>query len=168
MDLLHVPATTDLQGTELTATVTDKAGSCNRGLGSKCGQTAFRDANETFRQRKYHSRNFSPNLCDIQWNNSHFLQLNVPYVLVGKNMLAPEFFWLREKSFYHNVRWQNRHVFKPRYRRFRHGAFYLDVNECSNGQHNCHGNATCTNHIGDFSCCCNYPFYGNGTICWGK
>ncbi|XP_072042803.1 uncharacterized protein [Amphiura filiformis] len=40
-----------------------------------------------------------------------------------------------------------------------------DINECTNGEHNCHGNATCTNTMGSFSCACNSGYSGDGTAC---
>ncbi|KAJ8307441.1 hypothetical protein KUTeg_015525 [Tegillarca granosa] len=39
---------------------------------------------------------------------------------------------------------------------------FSDVNECATGQHNCTGNATCTNNVGNYSCSCNLGFTGNG------
>ena len=43
----------------------------------------------------------------------------------------------------------------------------LDVNECTNGTHNCDDDATCQNHIGSFNCSCNSGYDGNGTTCFG-
>ncbi|XP_072041696.1 uncharacterized protein [Amphiura filiformis] len=40
-----------------------------------------------------------------------------------------------------------------------------DINECTNGEHNCHDDATCTNTMGSFSCECNSGYSGDGTVC---
>ena len=45
---------------------------------------------------------------------------------------------------------------------------FSDVDECTNGTHNCHNNANCTNVNGSFSCNCNPGYKGNGTYCQGK
>lgn len=47
-------------------------------------------------------------------------------------------------------------------------VFYLDINECTEGTHNCDGNATCTDTDGSFDCVCNTGYTGNGTDCAGK
>ncbi|XP_072042802.1 uncharacterized protein [Amphiura filiformis] len=41
----------------------------------------------------------------------------------------------------------------------------LDINECTNGEHNCYDDATCTNTMGSFSCACNRGYIGDGTTC---
>ena len=43
----------------------------------------------------------------------------------------------------------------------------LDVNECTNGTHNCDNNASCQNSVGSFNCSCNPGYDGNGTTCFG-
>ena len=49
-------------------------------------------------------------------------------------------------------------------------AFYLavDVDECSDGSHNCDTNAQCTNTEESFTCTCNSGYSGNGAICQGN
>ncbi|XP_065055560.1 fibrillin-2-like isoform X2 [Rhopilema esculentum] len=42
---------------------------------------------------------------------------------------------------------------------------FLDVDECSNGLHQCSLNATCTNSIGSYNCQCKLGFSGNGLHC---
>ena len=44
---------------------------------------------------------------------------------------------------------------------------YTDLDECSNGTHNCSMYADCSNTIGSYDCTCQqgYVDYGNGTIC---
>ena len=41
----------------------------------------------------------------------------------------------------------------------------LDVNECRNGENNCHDNATCTNIPGSFTCKCKPGYSGDGLTC---
>ncbi|XP_072042804.1 uncharacterized protein [Amphiura filiformis] len=45
------------------------------------------------------------------------------------------------------------------------GTVCIDVNECTDGEHNCHDDATCTNTMGSFSCECNRGYSGDGTVC---
>ena len=42
------------------------------------------------------------------------------------------------------------------------------MNECAEGTHNCHQNATCNNTEGSFTCSCNTGYTGNGSFCMGK
>ena len=42
-----------------------------------------------------------------------------------------------------------------------------DIDECSNGAHNCHSNAGCVNMIGSFNCSCNKGYSGDGVVCLG-
>ena len=44
----------------------------------------------------------------------------------------------------------------------------LDVDECSDGSHNCDTNAQCTNTEESFTCTCNSGYSGNGVYCQGK
>ena len=46
-------------------------------------------------------------------------------------------------------------------------AYFADNGECTLGTHNCHGNATCTNTDGSFTCACNVGYTGNGVTCAG-
>ena len=43
----------------------------------------------------------------------------------------------------------------------------VDIDECEEGSHNCHVNATCLNRIGSFLCSCNDGYIGNGVNCKG-
>ena len=44
----------------------------------------------------------------------------------------------------------------------------LDINECSNGSHDCDVNANCTNTNGSHSCTCKEGYTGKGESCQGK
>ena len=48
------------------------------------------------------------------------------------------------------------------------GVFYLDIDECATGDHNCDVNAGCVNTDGSFTCSCNAGYIGNGVSCQGK
>uniref|UniRef100_A0A0G4IE73 Uncharacterized protein n=1 Tax=Chromera velia CCMP2878 TaxID=1169474 RepID=A0A0G4IE73_9ALVE len=45
---------------------------------------------------------------------------------------------------------------------FLYANSWTDVDECSWGLHNCHGNATCNDTLGSFTCACNTGFVGDG------
>ncbi|XP_031556563.1 fibrillin-2-like [Actinia tenebrosa] len=42
---------------------------------------------------------------------------------------------------------------------------FQDINECNDGTHTCHSDATCNNTIGGFNCTCKSGFNGNGKHC---
>ena len=44
----------------------------------------------------------------------------------------------------------------------------IDIDECTENQHDCDKNAICTNAEGSFSCDCIGGYTGNGTSCQGK
>ena len=44
---------------------------------------------------------------------------------------------------------------------------YIDADECTNGNHDCAANATCTNTVGSFYCTCQSGFSGDGNTCTG-
>ena len=44
----------------------------------------------------------------------------------------------------------------------------LDIDECSNGSHDCDVNANCTNTDGSHSCTCKEGYTGKGESCQGK
>ena len=46
--------------------------------------------------------------------------------------------------------------------------FHTDINECTNGQHTCNLQATCTNTDGSYTCTCIDGYTGDGDICFGK
>ena len=46
-------------------------------------------------------------------------------------------------------------------------SIYLDIDECSNGIHDCNENATCMNTAGHFNCICNVGYSGDGHVCSG-
>ena len=45
---------------------------------------------------------------------------------------------------------------------------FLDIDECTDGGHDCHTDANCANSPGTFSCTCKPGYTGNGTSCTGK
>ena len=47
--------------------------------------------------------------------------------------------------------------------------FYItvDIDECENGMHNCHLDATCVDTPGNFTCTCNDGYNGDGMNCSG-
>ena len=45
---------------------------------------------------------------------------------------------------------------------------FLDIDECSNGSHDCDVNANCTNTNGSHSCTCKEGYTGKGESCQGK
>ena len=44
----------------------------------------------------------------------------------------------------------------------------VDVDECDDGYHNCHSEATCTNTVGSFTCSCKKGYTGDGILCEGN
>ena len=46
-------------------------------------------------------------------------------------------------------------------------VYFVDVNECTLGSHNCHPNAICTNSIGSYTCACEEGYMGDGFTCTG-
>ena len=44
----------------------------------------------------------------------------------------------------------------------------LEIDECSNGSHDCDVNANCTNINGSHSCTCKEGYTGKGESCQGK
>ena len=46
-------------------------------------------------------------------------------------------------------------------------AFFLDIDECITGNHDCDVNANCTNTVGGHNCTCKEGFYGDGRSCSG-
>ena len=57
-------------------------------------------------------------------------------------------------------------VFHPDINKSRN--FLKDVNECTNGFHNCSHNTICKNTNGSYECECNNGYMGNGYQCTGK
>jgi len=47
-------------------------------------------------------------------------------------------------------------------------AFFLDIDECTAGTHDCSLNALCSNTLGSFKCTCFGGFVGDGVICTGS
>ena len=45
--------------------------------------------------------------------------------------------------------------------------FILDVDECTDGDHDCNANAKCDNTVGSFNCTCNGGYSGDGVTCAG-
>ena len=45
---------------------------------------------------------------------------------------------------------------------------FLDVDECSNGSHDCDVNANFTDTNGSYSCTCEEGYTGKGESCQGK
>ena len=46
-----------------------------------------------------------------------------------------------------------------------HVSFYIiDIDECTQGGHDCHGNAACSNTNGSFVCRCLSGYIGDGII----
>ena len=43
-----------------------------------------------------------------------------------------------------------------------------EIDECKDGSHDCHINASCTNIPGSYNCTCRPGYTGNGRICKGK
>ena len=43
-----------------------------------------------------------------------------------------------------------------------------DIDECTDGSHDCDANAGCTNTPGSFTCACNTGYSGDGVTCAGK
>ena len=41
------------------------------------------------------------------------------------------------------------------------------MDECGEGTHDCHEEATCNNTMGGYSCTCNKGYEGNGVNCSG-
>ena len=46
--------------------------------------------------------------------------------------------------------------------------YFIDKNECKNGESKCDDNADCTNTVGSYSCKCKTGFSGDGFSCSGK
>lgn len=46
--------------------------------------------------------------------------------------------------------------------------FFLDIDECASGAHDCSPDATCNNIKGSYVCNCNPMYYGDGKLCESK
>ena len=46
--------------------------------------------------------------------------------------------------------------------------YFLDVDECGNGNHDCDMKANCMNTNGSFVCVCNSGWSGDGVVCKGE
>ena len=44
-------------------------------------------------------------------------------------------------------------------------CFFLDIDECTAGTHNCSTNTFCTNNVGSYNCTCNPGYYGDVENC---
>ena len=44
----------------------------------------------------------------------------------------------------------------------------VEVNECDDGNHNCHSEAACTDTVASFTCSCNQGYSGDGVLCEGN
>ena len=47
-------------------------------------------------------------------------------------------------------------------------VYYVDINECDTGEHNCHPSTDCINTIGSFTCHCENSYFGDSADCVGK
>ena len=47
-------------------------------------------------------------------------------------------------------------------------VLFLDIDECSTGNHSCHPDAICNNTDGGFDCTCKDGYEGDGTTCAGE
>ena len=47
-------------------------------------------------------------------------------------------------------------------------TYNTDIDECENGEDNCHENANCTNTVGSYTCSCNPGYTGDGVNCTSK
>ena len=49
-----------------------------------------------------------------------------------------------------------------------HSVYNLDIDECTNGGHDCPVNADCVNTEGSFDCTCSLGNTGDGRDCTGR